>query len=313
MYYYFSSEFPAIIKLNGIYYGQISGTVKHLNIEDDSAFIEICSLEATERSLNFLLTPEFLHSPPNSVCVTDLKGGYLIKFLKSFVVDEFKVIGQEKFPDLIVTAFTENGYKLSIETPSDFYAETLKLQFDSIKVTRLSCGGTSLLGVEFFGEKHVLALFSLSGKIRKVFFRSIESCALNDKIVTEEVCCDMAKHRLTCTWQINDGSLLETERKICRAENFAPSSLPKKLLPYAFIEELLVGGEYTEYLTETVKENAKKLQSYFGDFIGIMPPPVFRRDDEIGLIYRIAENRYSVRYFSFEFIDDKINNVKEND
>lgn len=312
MYYYFSSEFAAVIKLNGIYYGQISGTVKHINIEDDSAFVEICSLDTTERSLNFLLSQEFLTSPPKSVCVTDLKGGYLIKFLKSFSVEEFKVIGQEKFSDLVITAFTENGYKLSIETPSDFYAEMLKLQFDSIKTTRLTSNGVPLVGIEFFGQTHVLAIFSLSGKIRKIFYRNVESCTLKDKIITEESFRDVAKHRLTCEWQIKDGSLCEIERKICRAENFEPSCLPKKLLPYAFVEELLIGGDYTQYLTDTVKANAQKLQSYFGDFIGVMPPPVFRREDEIGLIYRITENRYSVRYFCFEFINDKINNVIEN-
>ena len=126
MYFYFSAEYPAIIKLNGIYYGSITDTIKTCNFDNvDSPFIEVCPLSPRQTTVNFILDSSFLSYPPENVSVTDLKGGYLIKFNKTYNGSEFSVVGQEKQSDFMATVFNDNGNKLSIETPNDFYAETL--------------------------------------------------------------------------------------------------------------------------------------------------------------------------------------------
>ena len=99
MYYYFSSGYPAIIKLNGIYYGQITDTVKQINVLDEQSFIEVCSLTPNEKGLNFILNPEFIKNPTNYVSITDLKGGYLIKFLPTYSKEDFSLIAQQRFND----------------------------------------------------------------------------------------------------------------------------------------------------------------------------------------------------------------------
>ena len=85
----------------------------------------------------------------------------------------------------------------------------------------------------------------------------------------------------------------------------------EKLVPYAMLEELLVGGNVKPYLTGTVLENCDKLPSFFGDFIGVMPPPFFRNSQEVGLIYKNATNKYTVEYFTFEYTEKKLSGIKK--
>ena len=106
MYFYFSSGYPAAIKLNGLYFGIITDSVKACDIKtEDNPFIEICPLSSGEKGVNFLLTEHFLSSPPEGVSVTDLKGGYLIKFNASHRGGQFGITAQEKFRDAVVTVY----------------------------------------------------------------------------------------------------------------------------------------------------------------------------------------------------------------
>ena len=60
-----------------------------------------------------------------------------------------------------------------------------------------------------------------------------------------------------------------------------------------------------------MKEHADKLKGFLGDFIGVMPPPKFRNPDEIGLIYKISDDRFKVTYITAELNGEKITNIKK--
>ena len=45
MYYYFTSDYPAVLKLNGLYLGSIKDTVKSLSA-NQPPFIEVCPLQS---------------------------------------------------------------------------------------------------------------------------------------------------------------------------------------------------------------------------------------------------------------------------
>ena len=86
MQYYFISEFPAVIKINGVYSGKIDNALKKFNLLDN-AFIEVCPLNRTDQPINFMLDSSFLGSPPDGIIITDLKGAFVINFacISSFV------------------------------------------------------------------------------------------------------------------------------------------------------------------------------------------------------------------------------------
>lgn len=314
MYYYFCADFPSAIKLNGIYFGIISDTVKNININSlsEPTFLEVCPLNSEERTLNFLLDQKFLLSPPASVSVTDLKGGFLIKFLKTFSSGEFKVLGQEKFPDLLATVFNEKGVKISLETATDFFAEPIFYDVDNVTFNHLNLSPT-LLAVGFSGKKTLLNVYDYSNKIQKVFSRVVDEYSFTNAFTTTENFLDMAKHKTLCEWQYENLVMTEKTRTVTKSERFNQSILSENLIPYAFMEELLVRGEISPYLTGSVKDNADKLLGFFGDFIGVMPPPAFRNVNEVGLIYNTDKNLYHVEYFTFELIDKKISGIKKVD
>ncbi|MBQ8197755.1 MAG: hypothetical protein IJX16_03265 [Clostridia bacterium] len=312
MFYYFSAEYPCAIKVNGVYLGLIGLSVKNISSNQSSDFIEICPLNCAEPTINFLLDENFLNFPPPYVSITDLKGGYLIKFTKSYTGGDFKVIGQEKYNDLLVTVFNENGIKISLETQTDFLAEPIPTDCDTAHFYRPEFN-KNLVAVSFSGNKTLLAVYDIQNKIKKVFFGLVDEFSFEDGFSTTENYLDIAKHRLTIKWKYEDCELKEEKRTLTRTENFNATELPKQVLPYAFLEEFMLKGEFDPYLCGAVLDNADSLSGFLGEYIGVMPPPSFRSPNEIGLIYHKKENCYLVDYFTFELTDGKISGIKKSD
>lgn len=313
MYYYFSSEFPVAIKLNGIYYGILSDAVKHLRVDTGAPFVELCPLTDQQSGVNFLLNDEFLSCPPPAVTVTDMKGGYMIKLYSTYAKSEFAIVNQKKFNDAVITVFTENGIKLSIETPTDFYAETIKLKCENANVERFSLSGANFVAVSFISEKQTLCVYRIDGKVQKLFCRVVDEFSLNNGFSTTEVYADIAKHKCVSSWTFDGKSLVSNRLEITYSDDFNVDDLHEKLIPYAFLECFLVGADIDCYLAENVIKEKQHLKDYFGDFIGIMPPPRFRNANEVGLVFRLKDNLYKIEYFTFELENRKIFNVKKCD
>lgn len=98
-----------------------------------------------------------------------------------------------------------------------------------------------------------------------------------------------------------------------KSEFFDIAKLPRQLIPYAFLEEMQVGGDFTEYLSPSLIENKDMLRDFFGNYIGVMPPPFFRKPEEVGVVYKKIERIYFTKYYIFEFENGKISNVKNVD
>ena len=272
---------------------------------------EICPLMGGE-NFNFYPDGEFLKSPPKNVSVTDLKGGYFLRFTKPENNSEFKILAQAKFQDANITAFTENGCKISLETQTGFFAETLGFLPVSVQFSRGEGANSGL----------IFALFDCEDKKILNVYRTHEPALLLSDTVDEfnisaagfsvkENLSDLAKHTGLSDYAFDGKTIKEISRKVFSGDKYSREKLPERLIPYAFTEEFLCGGDFTFYLADNIKENADKLKGYFGDFLGVMPPPIFRKYDEIGLIYKISERKYSVDYFTFEMAGGKITNINK--
>ncbi|MBO4251869.1 MAG: hypothetical protein J5911_04315 [Clostridia bacterium] len=311
MYFYFFCEFPAVVKFQGVIFGRVDNSVKFCNLSAPYPLTEICPLSGGE-NLNFYPDADFLDNPPENLTVTDLKGGYFLRFNKPRNFSEFKIVEQAKFSGATITAFIENGFKLSLETHSGFYAETLAFSPVSARFIRGEGANADLIFALFdCGDKKILHAYSLQSPALLLSINADEfNPAITGFTVTERLR-DMAKHVVTHDYRFDGKKIRETGRKVSACDKFDRENLPEKLIPYAFTEEFSCGGDYSFYLADSIKENADKLQSYFGTFLGVTPPPVFRKYDEVGLIYKHAERKYSVEYFSFEIKDKKISNIKK--
>lgn len=308
MFVYFCSDYPAVLKVNGTKHQKINNLPKKIDCSFNNCFIEICPLVSTEKPLCFYLDKEFLSAPSNRVCVVDLKGGYLINLVKSPAQEQLKVIAQEKTNSYSITCFCENGYKLSIETPFDFYFENLPFSVDSAKVLFFD---NNIIGIELVGENTFVAVYNLANKITRLFFQLVNECEYSNLLITVKTYNDIAKHKVICKWNFNNQNAVLVEKIVNRCPNFHHALLCREVLPFAFLEELLVGGDCTPYLCENLKNSCDKLKGFLGEFIGVCPPPPFREQNQVGLVYKKDTNQYKLEYLLFDLDDNnKITNLK---
>ena len=314
MYFYFFCDFPAVIKFQGVIFGTVDNSVKFCNFEKPYPLTEICPLMGKGQNFAFYLDDEFLNNPPINATITDLKGGYFIRLTKTEFNREFSIINQAKFRDATITVFTENGCKVSLETQTGFFAETLFFAPISAEFTHGEGLNSNLIfAVMDCTDKKILNVYGIKENALLLSTEIDEFNITPAGFTCTEKLKDIAKHEISREYFYShaDCAIKERDRKVKLSENFDREKLPASLIPYAFCEEFLCGGDFECYLAENVKENADKLGGFFGEFIGITPPPVFRNPKEIGFIYKLAERKYSVEYFTFELAEHKITNIKK--
>lgn len=309
---YLSTSLHSAIKINGSYVGQVLNEPISLpiNIND---FIEIVPIGKNCLPFSFIFDDNFLSCPPEKIIITDLNGGYLLTYQNEIInTEEFKVISQKKFNDLVCTIFCDGNVKLSIETNCDFFAENIAFLVENADIDKLFINGKEFLVIIlYYCKDKELLIFSYNGKIEKLLQKKIDKVDYNNTLITEENLLDLAKHNIRCEFIEQDGKFIENNRTVTCSENFNINNLSNKILPYAFLEEYLCGGNCHPYLCDNVKDNFEKLKEYLGEYIGIMPPPPFRDINEIGLIYKLSTQKYKVEYFAFEFENNKIYNIKK--
>ena len=306
MFYYFHSDSPCALKINGVFYGILSNDVKNVKIDVNNPYIELCPVSVSEPCVNLLIDENFLFSPHESITITDLKGGYLIKFNPIKKQSEFSIIAQEKCYNAIVTLFNENGLKLSIETQNDLYAESFPINIKEAEIKEFSLNNERFIALSMRSEQTYLCVYKTSEKVQKVFCKNVFSYSLDNGFSTVEKFNDIQKHTLTCFWEYDNFAFKKTSSEISVSEDFCLDNINEKLIPYCFLESFLVGENCDCYLCESILKNKAHLKGFFGDFIGVMPPPKFRDIDEVGLIYRKTENFYFVEYFKFSLSNKKI-------
>lgn len=307
MYYYFSCTHPAVLKINGIYFGEIHNDIKFINIENDNSFIEICSTTNNLSNINFILNKEFINSNREDIAITDMKGGYLIKILPRPAKKAFTVYAQKKFANALFTAFGENGNFLSIETQNDFLVDNIDFNFSSVDFFPFN-NHPNIFISRFNGAKTLVNIYK-TDRIEKIYSFICDEFD-NSSLSSTTKIKDMEKHVITKTLSLKNNSITEETKEIIKEKPLSILSVNPKLIPYLFLENYLVNDKsYLELLSPNIKENASKLRDYFLYFLGIMPPPFFRNNDEVGLIYKESQNRFYVNYFTFTISNDKISNI----
>lgn len=310
MYFYFQSDSNAALKINGGFAGRLCEPLKISIDVSRPPYLEFCPINCGEPPLAFFPDEKFIDNPPEGVSVTDLRGGYFVAFDFVAVRGRYGVIEQKKFSDAVITVFNDKGFKLSIETPADFYAESLPFAATSAEISRKFVDGNDVI-IVFFPSERYLCVYS-AGKVKKLFSREIDGFDLKNGFCTTERKKDVAKHEIKIRWDCS-AEFKEISREVSHAADFRKEAVYPKILPYAFAEEFAAGGDYAFYLSENVKKNADKLAGFFGEFIGVCVPPSFRDYREIGFIRKLRERKYVVDYYILETENDKITNIKKVD
>ena len=312
MYYYFYSDVARAISISGAFLGVTSLEPKKCNITTKNAFIEAVSLENPKDDYHFVLDDKLLSYPPSGLIITDLRGGYLLHFKSFKCTTEFKVIAQEKMQDAIVTVFCDNGVRISIETTCDFFATTIYENVLSAQIKRLNDSRLVLVSFELENEFRIL-IFELNKKIKKLYDKKVTSFTLDKELKTTVVFSDIKKHAITTTLDYCSGDIKEINVEISAKKDLKHDKIINELIPYVFLEDFLVGDNYQDFLSSEIRQKSDCLKTYLGEFRAVIPPPLFRDSNEIGLVYKKTEQQYYVDYFTFTVENNLISNLKKLD
>lgn len=311
MYYYFHSDANCAVKLNGIYYGIIGKTIKGVRVDGDFCpFVEIIPASGKKGGYSFLLGKEVLTAPFSGLTVTDLKGGYLLNFTDVETDDEFYSVKEEKIYDTDVKIFNDKGIIIAVTNRCGKTKERVCFYDKQVTVTPFSFCGSPVIAVFFENEKR-LYLFDVASVPRKIFENKVSAFSVKGDFATKYVLPDMAKHTVIVYYNYDGKNLSEKNRTVSAQKDFSIISLPQNLVPYAMMEALLAGDDLTPFLTGKTAENKDRIKGFFGEFTGITPPPAFKPQELLGVVRKISDKIYSVEYFSFEFEDGKICNIKK--
>lgn len=81
----------------------------------------------------------------------------------------------------------------------------------------------------------------------------------------------------------------------------------------ALFERVLHGADCSDCLCESLKGRAGELKGYLGDFCAVVPPTESARkkygDAAAGLVYRLEEGLYDIKWFRAELEDGLVSNI----
>lgn len=286
MYLYFLSTLPCAVKYNGEYVGRASENYTIFPCKN--GLYELIPLSSVYDETCFLWNDKPLDDNKN-IKIIDLYGGFLIipSFSKRAFAD-FKELffKTEEVGDFQaeIQVYIENGVKISLRCGKNRITESVPFLPSALNLEKAYfCKKAYILA--FLSDKKTAAFgFELSEKgIKTVFKRPCDGyTAENDKVILTETKNDILKHIVMTYWSFSDGVKIE-KAEIRRKKE--PYSLPERLLPYAFFEELKLGKTPTDFLTPKLRPRADDLKAFAGDFISVLPPPHFKPKDFVTLLY----------------------------
>lgn len=131
-----------------------------------------------------------------------------------------------------------------------------------------------------------------------VFQKQCDSIEINDYIKLTTNHDNIIKHTTIDRWKVGSPFSLY-DRQVSHGINFINS----QLVCYAFLEEIRLGGDYSRFLSENLKEKASLIPEFLQDFKIVLPPINQNFPNTITLVY---ENK--VKYLIIKH-DDLINDI----
>jgi len=291
--------------VGGAYFSKIGKSVSGVAI-DGAPLIEVLFPNGNCANLNFILDEDFLSSPPPFATVCDISNGYLVNLIGKKNREGFCLYRQKRVGNTLVTVFNDSGAKISFDSDKKAAIESVDFEFSSVDISPLNISNRTFLSVAFIGERTLLNVYD--DEYKTVFSRVCDEYSLRFGLTTTERLKDIAGHKVFTEWETENGEFLERKREVTNEKDVNLFSLPDRIKPFAFLEELLVGGNYADLLTEELKEKAEDVKAFFGDFIGVTTPPQFKEGSDVGVVYKTGERTYRVDYATFTLENGKIAN-----
>ena len=119
---------------------------------------------------------------------------------------------------------------------------------------------------------------------------------------------DSRKRSAECEWALTEDGCFQTSFRI-RQEGTEERAekLRDELLPYAFFESVLIGADFSEMLSDELKERAEHIKAFLGDFVSVT---LTNEPQTCGLVRKKKERLFELHYFTAEVKEGKIVDIR---
>ena len=302
MYYYFSAEFDTAMRIDGKI-KTLEGLICFSDLKTD-VIIETLPLCLEESNKNYRLST-LLQGGRKDVAVTDLKGGYDVRFLNTYSQAEYSFLRQYKGEGVVVSVYVERGLNIAIDCYNGFIIDRLPLFTCGCEIQKITIDKVDFIAVTFDGK---IIIYSIGeNPKRELYGYGVLDCY---SLTLTERLFDIAKHTVSYTLSYDGEKIVKSDFSIECGSQFSVDKLSDKVIPYAFLERLRLANA-SEYLAESLIDKQDKIKEYLGDYLGVIPPPEFRKVNEIGLIKKGGkDNLYYIDYVTLTVENKKIVNLE---
>lgn len=311
---HFSSSMPCALKLGGALVGFCGEAEKFTDLPDgEKVPAEFIPADGNFMPITFVIDERFFQSPPRCCDVIRYSCGADIcaaRFLPRDV--GLRVLAQSREGDILATVFDNGGVQLSLESPNGFISEALP-RTESYEIASEQIGGEQFVRVSCKDEKKIELL--LYNKALECAFRDrVSDFSCGEKLTVRLDFADVVGHSATRILRAEGGALLPETVQVNAANDVDPSLLDERILPFAFFQEIAVGGNFTAYLSEELAQKQDRIKEYLGDFVGVyLPKEIFYltygKQNAAGLLYRRGDNVWDAKFFSLQSENGKITNI----
>ena len=284
MFYYVLSSAECAVKLDGKYAGKCS--TNYFVFEAENTLLELIPLDNERLPVTFLI--EKNAGPTPDMKVFDLgKGLLLLPVFSRRTVTDFKMIGHGKTSFacgvVSVACYSENGVKLVVQTQTDALIESIPFLPDEARFERVEAAGKEYLFCVLVGKKTLITAFEVGDKITLAFRRLCDTYTFSPPFFTlTENKNDVLRHVVYSSWKFCE-RVAGVEIRVGKRRQIY--TVDDKLLPYCFFEEILAGGDVSEFLTPALKPRADEFAGFLGKFTAVLPPPHFVNQNYVLLLY----------------------------
>ena len=296
---YFLSSKPCALTINDAFFGVTDLFERFAEIPlADNVFIRFSPQNGLPRA--FFLNENIRFQAPDGVEVYFLKDAIAL-FAKDFPPTDctLRPIAQNTDNAVTVTVFEQGNVQLSIQTPTDFFTDTLPPSFAKCEI---SFHG----GLIFFSSPTQLAVYTRAGT--RVFLEWVRTHELQDGVLSVTLPLNDALQRQAhCTYEIQDTGLMQTSFSLsqlyAKDGTNNPTAIQTELLAFGFFETVRIGGDFTALLSPELQPQAERLRAFWGNFCAVIPT-----DDECccGLVKQVGERLYDTAYYKVHVKDGKI-------
>lgn len=285
---YFLAEKGGAFFVGGAYLGQVDLFERSVELDPKSELP--CELQAAGYApVHFLWNEEFLFSPPEGVILYFAKKSVAVYMLAPARADQtLSVLKQERVNHTLFTLCMQGKLTLNMENETGFHLLPLSEQFDRCEI--FACGENFVVE----GKERFL-LLSHDGK--KLVEENGKVLERGETLRAEIFFRDSSGHTALCEWK--NGELVSCAIRTANEPTEATYAL-------ALFESVLIGADYTAFLSEELQKKADSLRGYLGKFESVV---LTSRPDTVGLVVPRKERVYDVRFFRVTVTDGKVANI----